>query len=185
MRFFLPLAITLLASCASDPQPTPEPYEFIGVQLGANRVIFPANLASQVRFLGYESSDYWTPSEQEVLALDARLADLLREAMANPASVDPWVEKNPDSANWIRTETQQIVDHLPEFRRQFAGIVDGEGHKRILVRGFPSPEATDGFDFPRWREEIVCVSDGGFWYWYAVYDLETGKLVRLSSNGYA
>ncbi|MCA9001284.1 MAG: hypothetical protein KDB61_05135, partial [Planctomycetes bacterium] len=101
MRLILPLALFLLPACTSEPQPAPEPTVQTASDLGADRVLFPANQAKQVRFLGYDqAADFWTPTNQQVLELDRRLPELLREAMADPASVDPWVEKNPDSANW-------------------------------------------------------------------------------------
>jgi hypothetical protein len=51
------------------------------------------------------------------------------------------------------------------------------------MRCFPGPGIAGTLEFEKWKEELVIVSDGGFWYWYAVYDVESGKLVHFDSNG--
>jgi hypothetical protein len=100
----------------------------------------------------------WTPSAEEIEALEGDLPGYLQdEAAGNP------------SANFS--------DRLPEYKRQYVGIVEN-GRELILVNAF----CTNEFD---WQEEAVIVSDGGDCFFRVIYDPTTGSFEDFEVNGEA
>lgn len=167
--------------CGPGPETPPTP-----VEAGAGGVILPAERGGQVAWLGYVgAAGFWTPTPSDVAALERDLRPELERGVADPARLDPYVIELPDYATWIRTEVGRILERLDDYKRQYVGVLDGEGRRRILVRCFPGPAFEGTFTFDDWHEQLAVVSDGGFWYWYAVYDVESRRIVLLQSNGYA
>ena len=156
------------------------------VPAGAGGAIFPAERGDQVRWLGLEpAAAYWTPTTADVLALERNLRPALLRALERPEELNEFAVGRPDYQEWIRSEVELILSRLDDYRRQYIGLVDDAGRRRILVRCFPGPAFGDTFEFADWHENLAIVSDGGFWYWYAIYDVPSGQLVHLHSNGYA
>jgi hypothetical protein len=184
MKRSILLAVLLCCACCAE-QPTATPVAPPAVE-SARSTVFPAERGEQVRWLGYTAAtDYWTPSAAEVAALERDLRPLLERAAAEPESVDEFARGRLEYQQWIGRELDQILERLDDYRLQYVGVVAEGGTRRILVRGFAGPAFEDGFEFENWREELAIVSDGGFWYWYAVYDPDTQRLVHFRSNGYA
>ena len=84
-------------------------------------------------------------------------------------------------------DLRQIViigQHAREYRVQFVGQYR-KGKKVVLCNFFPirfPEEKQDGFDY--WRQQLVEVSDGGFWFWRIDYDPQSQSCDEFSSNGY-
>lgn len=184
MPRLLPLALLFCAACGSDRRFSATAPS--APALSARSAIIPAERGAQVRWLGYvDAVNHWSPDPADVAPLESGLHHLLEQAAADPAAVDEYAVDRPESQQWIRGEIEQILPRLDDYRLQFIGVIDASGTRRILVRAFAGPAFDSGFDFENWRDELAIVSDGGFWYWYAVYDPATRRLVRFSSNGYA
>ncbi|HRV81217.1 MAG TPA: hypothetical protein P5218_07275 [Planctomycetota bacterium] len=182
------LLLPFLAACASQtatpsasgdaPCPDQTPVE---VDAGAGGVIFPATRVAQVRWLGLEQpAGAWTPTVAEVAQLERLLPAALQRGVEAPESLGG--ASRPD---WLRSEIPQILAHLPEYRRQYVGLVDAQGQRTILVRAFAGPGVDGSFPNEDWLQNLVIVDDGGFWYWQIEFDPKTGRFARFDSNGYA
>lgn len=129
-------------------------------------VIFSEN---QTRELGIadwfaqngESTDYWTPSENNVLTIENEMVSFF--------------QGNSDA---FRLQESPVWERLDEYNRQYLGIILGE--KKIIYANFFCSE----FDFD-WRKEFVFVMDGGSCFFQFKYDLNTSEFFDLQVNGEA
>ena len=144
---------------------------------GNDAVIFPEERAKETPITG-KVSGYWTPSQGDAEALELKLQAWLNDVQVNPALANTWLAKHPDSRNYVAGEIQQILENYARFRKQYVGIVVN-GSRRVYVNSFPNTR----HDY--WTDSFVQVRDGGFWYWNAQYDVETGEFLEFHSNGYA
>lgn len=128
-------------------------------------VIFIADNAAATG-LQFEFNDtiieYWTPTKEQVMGLEAGLLPYLQEII------------NPEHYAF------GILDNLPNIRRQYFGIGFDEGQRLIYAKYFcPS----DSFDY--WLTGNVAVMDGGECFFQFFYDPETGTFSDLRINGMA
>jgi len=129
-------------------------------------VIFTADNTANNTGLEFEFNDpiveYWTPTEEQVLEIEAGVYDFLDEEI--PAE----------------HYGREILDRLPYYRRQYFGIGFSEGEQLIYASYF-CPD--DSFDY--WLEGNVAVMDGGECFFQFFYDPETGTFSDLRINGMA
>ena len=104
--------------------------------------------------------DYWTPDEGDIEALEDGIEDFLAEA-ADDGDI-----------------AEDLVDRLPEYARQYAGIVDG-GDELIFANFFCDDLGLD------WQTEPVAVEDGGDCFFTLVYDPAQETYSDLQVNGEA
>lgn len=124
---------------------------------GYEGVMFPARQSTAFEAAtGLEFEGYWTPSSEQVAALESALPDYL-QGTAPPQSPELW-------------------RRLPEYRRQYVGIVE-EGEQLIYANFFCNPFAVE------WQQEWVSVNDGGDCYFQLRYDPAQGTFSRLTING--
>jgi hypothetical protein len=129
------------------------------------RAIFDEELARKnwPGLLPSRREKFWTPSTDDVVALERRLPAFLLS--------------QPDGSNarendlWLRA---------PNYLRQYVGITR-KGRRVVYANFFCSRSVTD----PDWRVSPVIVLDGGACYFQVEYDVETGVFSRLMVNGYA
>ena len=149
-------------------------------------VIIPAEMAEgAAKSLGIRVEGYWTPDSDVVSKLESRLRDALERGQASPGAIDPFSKDSQERGAFVTREIGKILEHFGEYRRQYVGIILPEGARRILVNSFPSPENVPPDFHARWRQKLVAVDDGGFWYWRIQYDVKTEKYLDFDSNGYA
>ena len=133
-----PLVVALLALCAcrsgsTEPAVAAPPHADAGA-------IFPAERADQARFVdGREVRGAFTPSAEQVARLEAALAAALEAGIADPATLDKDAHRHPGYDGWLRGELRQILPRLPDYRRQYFGLVDADGRRVILVNAFAGP----------------------------------------------
>jgi hypothetical protein len=129
-------------------------------------VIFTADNTANNTGLQFQFSDaiveYWTPTEEQVLALEAGVSDYLDGAIP------------PEHYG------RGILDRLSYYRRQYFGIGFSEGEHLIYASYF-CPD--DSFDY--WLEGNVAVLDGGECFFQFFYDPKTGRYSELQINGMA
>jgi hypothetical protein len=101
----------------------------------------------------------WTPTTADIAALEANLPDFLS------ASTDPHRRTDPP-----------IVDRLPDYMRQYLGIVV-DGQEMIYANFFCTINEMD------WHTEVVFVMDGGDCFFQVTYDPQSGDFSNLSVNG--
>ena len=118
------------------------------------------------RYFEPGSISLWEPDPAEI----ARLEKLLPEFMAG--------QKTPED-----------YQPLHEYYRQYVGVVR-DGKKRICVNffhyGFVKESVQRGReaeDF--WKRDPIIMDDGGAYYFFIQFDLETGTFSQLRFNGYA
>jgi hypothetical protein len=101
---------------------------------------------------------FWTPSAEDILKLEERLAAYL-------------------SQNSIYFFQQPPVwERLDEYYRQYIGLTRG-GKKIIYGNFFCDPMGLD------WQETFVAVEDGGDCYFQVEYDVEGRFFIKLMVNG--
>ncbi|MEA2594866.1 MAG: hypothetical protein QOF01_1335 [Thermomicrobiales bacterium] len=105
---------------------------------------------------GQEVTAGWEPTPDDVAALEAALPAFL--ATAPQASAE-------------------LRQRLPEYKRQYAGIIDSDGRPVILVNAFCDAAGSD------WHSEPVLVLDGGDCFFHVTYDPEGGTFSGLTING--
>lgn len=105
--------------------------------------------------------DYWTPTEAQVLALEAGLGSFLVDALAD----------HPVGAT--------IYENTERYKRQYLGITFEEDKPLIYANFF----CGDSFDY--WLEALVSVEDGGECFFQVMYDPETDTFSNLRVNGEA
>jgi hypothetical protein len=129
-------------------------------------VIFTADNTENHTGLVFEFNDpiveYWTPTEEQVLALEAGVADFL------------------DGEIPAEHYGRDILDRLSYYRRQYFGIGFSEGEQLIYASYFCPG---DYFDY--WLEGNVAVEDGGECFFQVFYDPKTGRYSELQINGMA
>jgi hypothetical protein len=132
---------------------------------GEGWVIFPAEHAEEQKLgswlaTGDGEIEYWTPSESDVLALEAGRAAYLQD------HADRFYEGVP------------VWERLNEYNRQYIGIILGE-KKIIYANYFCDSIETD------WRKDFVFVLDGGDCFFQFKYDVDTAEFFDLQVNGVA
>jgi hypothetical protein len=133
---------------------------------GENWVIFSENQARELGIAEWfaqidETTDYWTPTESEVLSIETELGSFLKE-----------------NANAFRFTETPVWERLEEYSRQYLGIILGE-KKIIYANFFCRSFETD------WRKEFVFVLDGGSCFFQFMYDINTSEFFDLRVNGEA
>ena len=100
--------------------------------------------------------DLWTSTDDDVLQLEAGLADYL-EQNAQPEHTRIWQE-------------------LADYKRQYVGIVQ-DGQAKIYANFFCEGDNSD--------TTLVIVLDGGDCYFHVLYNVEEEQFSYLSVNGEA
>lgn len=107
-----------------------------------------------------QSAEYWTPSKEDILAVENGLGDYL--------------QKNPDRFY----EGTPVWERLDEYNRQYTGIVlDG---KQIIYANY----FCDSADLD-WRKNFVFVMDGGDCFFQFKYEVVSAEFFDLQVNGLA
>jgi hypothetical protein len=155
VSMFVLAALLLLTSCSSSAQNIK----------GEHWVIFSETLAEEQQLstwflFGDESIEYWTPSEQDVIAIEDGLI--------------PYLEQN---AERFYVRDIPVWERLDDYNRQYIGIlVDG---RRIVYANYFCDSVVD------WEKEFVIVMDGGDCFFQFQYDLDTAEYFDLQVNGSA
>ncbi len=169
MRIALVLLVMPLLACNflyavpndGSVEPPPTIMTFAGPDFEA--VVFSAEASEANNFGDYtvfpNPTDYWTPTEADILALEANLEPFLAE-----------------NAELFRREPP-IETWLPDYARQYYGFVrDGE---QFIYGNFLC--ARDLLlDHP---EDIVIVMDGGDCFFQLIYQPTTQAFSNLMVNG--
>lgn len=156
--FLSALILPFAAACAP-------PAQNMNVE-GDGWVIFSAEKAQEAGLGSWVFGDdqpieYWTPSEQDVVALEKGLPDYLRE--------NSNLFYSPDAPVWER---------LDGYNRQYFGAAL-EGRKLLYANFFCHGVGMD------WEKDFVIVMDGGACFFQFKYDSESGEYFDLRVNGEA
>jgi hypothetical protein len=146
---------------SSSPRPPP-PSTLANPEL---RVIVPAAEGKNFYFWRPEPTSFFTPSDAEVAAFEARLPAFLR-ANAKPS----------------RFGAAPLAERMPKYLRQYVGIVEADGRRRVWGNFF-----CEYFGHPDggWRNEGFVVKDGGDCYFNVKYDPVGETFSALMVNGEA
>ena len=131
---------------------------------GEHWVIFSAQQAEESGIgswfaQGNEPIEYWTPTEENILALEDALGSYLQE--------------NPDR---FRNLEIPVWERLDEYNRQYIGLVlDGE--QIIYANYFCTDLETD------WKKDFVIVMDGGECFFQVKYNVKSAEFFDLQVNG--
>ena len=160
-RYFVSLVLSFtfvlqfLLACSASPQP---------IQ-GERWVIFSVEQASEQGLGDWlvtngQTPEYWTPSENDVVALEDGLS--------------AYLQNNPDRFY----EGTPVWERLDDYNRQYIGMVL-DGKKIIYANYFCDSIETD------WRKGFVFVMDGGNCFFQFKYDVNSGEFFDLQVNGVA
>lgn len=128
-------------------------------------VAFPADRAEQIAIGVWLTSDedlggYWTPSREDILNVEEKLEDFLRQ---NSDQFDP---------------EPPVWGQLNNYKRQYAGVVIKD--RQVIYGNFFCSDT--GID---WKQEWIFVLDGGDCFFQLQFDVESGTFVGLMVNGEA
>ncbi|HEY7034760.1 MAG TPA: hypothetical protein VH482_25700 [Thermomicrobiales bacterium] len=107
---------------------------------------------------GKDAATGWEPAEVDVAGLEIALPGFLETA--------------PQA-------TERLRQRLSDYIRQYAGIVDSDGRRVILVNAFCDAAGTD------WQSQPVFVLDGGDCFFHVGYEPAAGTFSGLMVNGEA
>jgi hypothetical protein len=149
------LVLRLVIACSSPAQ---------NLQ-GEQWVIFPAEQASEQDLGDWlvgngQTAEYWTPSEEDVLALEDGLGSFLQQTNSDRFDL----QKEP------------IWKRLDEYNRQYIGIIL-DGKKIIYANYFCNSVEMD------WRKDYLFVMDGGDCFFHFEYDTDSKEFFGLQVNG--
>ncbi len=110
----------------------------------------------------------WTPSAKQT-----------KEALRQ---VQSFLEKPDGQGERNKAEIRKILENKSGYRVQFMGV-EREGKRVVVCNFFPAPDPKFQDQFKTWRDSLVVVDDGGFYFWQIEYDPVTGKCLKFQSNG--
>jgi hypothetical protein len=130
---------------------------------GYEGAIIPSEDATEFTdlFISEPIQGAWTPTEADIAALEQDMPGYLQTV----ATSTPWI-------------SDDFVDRLPDYKRQYAGFVQG-GQNLILVN------ATCAGDDLQWQKSPVIVMDGGDCFFRVTYDPASGTFSGFQVNGEA
>jgi hypothetical protein len=108
----------------------------------------------------------WTPTTQQVLA--AR--DAARQTLRRVAK-----RRGDRQAR----DARDILQHWEGYRLQACGLT--QSRRRIIYLNFITPDSPSDTQWK--RNELLDVSDGGFFFWQAKYDPATSAIIHWLANG--
>lgn len=156
LSIILCATLILLASCSPSAQ---------NIE-GENWVIFSEKMAEEQQIgtwflFDKQTIDYWTPSEEDVIAIEGGLVHYLEQ-----------------NAEKFYVRDVPVWDRLDEYNRQYIGIIVDDRHI-IYANYFCDSASVD------WTEEFVLVMDGGDCFFQFQYDVDTAEYFNLQVNGEA
>jgi hypothetical protein len=132
--------------------------------IAAEGVIVPASEAKRQAILFGDGCSFFTPSDDDIQQLEARLPRFLAAEAARDRD--------------FREEIAEIKNRLLTYRRQYVGLIVDD-RKEILLNAFPKDERLS------WQRQFIEVSDGGTDFWRVIYEMRRQKFSRLIINGVA
>ncbi|OWP61934.1 hypothetical protein CDA63_16965 [Hymenobacter amundsenii] len=75
-----------------------------------------------------------------------------------------------------------IQQHLAQYRRQYYGFFNPEGHRCLFINLFLEQREEPPGSVPFWLREAVWTHDGGSAYWSICYDLTTRAFYDFRHN---
>ncbi len=125
-----------------------------------NALVFTAKYTKQKKLSVYKAESYWTPSTEDIAALEKELPEYLKEnAHIFYAEIPPW-------------------EKLEKYQRQYIGYKEN-GQHMIYGNYFCGAGNLD------WTVEFIEVMDGGECFFQIRYDLKNGTFTELRVNGEA
>jgi len=115
---------------------------------------------------GTLASSPWTPSSEDIAALESALAIFL--AGEGPIIVDSRILERP-----------QVRQTINALKRQYFGIHIGNS-RHVIVHGVPERLARD-----RWRSEVILMTDGGCENSWFDFDVDAQRVLWLLCGGTA
>ncbi|MBN2494901.1 MAG: hypothetical protein JXR96_09955 [Deltaproteobacteria bacterium] len=123
-------------------------------------VIFSASYASEQAGIEPELARF-TPTEDDVQTAEDLIA----------AQLPRLLETHPDA--------QRIISALPQYRRQYFGVMNRKGHRSLRIHFFHRGEEHDD----SWKREVVSVRGGGHRYFELSVDLDEKRCRGLHVHG--
>lgn len=105
-----------------------------------------------------ESDGFWTPSENDILILEEKIAEYLSQNST------------------LFNRQQPVWERLAEYQSQFIGLKRNGSH--IIYGNYFCNNL--GIN---WSQELVIVDDGGDCYFQVEYNVERGMFTMLMVNG--
>jgi hypothetical protein len=118
----------------------------------------------------YIESQYeiWVPTDEQTLNTLEDIFTFLQDA-----------ESNNEFDAYFKSEIKKIIKNRNQYRVQFIGILE-DNKKYIHCNFIPKNEG-----FSNWKDKLIIVKDGGFWFWQIFYDVDLRKVKKIYINGYA
>jgi hypothetical protein len=156
---FLVLGLTLGAQQKSSNKPT-DPAGIMVRGDGFEGVIFPAEMKALGFYPDGKQTQYWTPSEANIVEAESKLVAFLQQAEV------PKFQK------------EKILKNIKTYKRQYVGIVKN-GEQDIFINFFCDSGHVE------WTRHFVMVDDGGACFFQVTFSTKTKTFSSLMVNGVA
>ena len=161
------LLLIYLAACDALPGDKPpvdipltDTTESPTVVANQNWVVITKERAEEMRVASWlvESDGFWTPSVDDTVKFEEKIAEYLSQNPSQFYSQPP------------------VWERLDEYQRQYIGLERG-GRQIIYGNYFCNSGRVD------WLQELVIVEDGGDCFFQVEYDVESEVFIKLLVNG--
>ena len=165
--FLLAMSLVACSSLPGEKPPvdvpstgTPENLENPTTTANKNWVVITKERAEEMRVTAWlvGSDGLWTPSADDILKLEEKIAEYLSQNSNSFYSQPP------------------VWERLDEYQRQYIGFE--RGGRQIIYGNFFCNNL--GMD---WRKKLVIVEDGGDCFFQVEYDVESEMFIKLLVNG--
>jgi len=89
------------------------------------------------------------------------------------------IKANTDNLHLIDS-SEDILKNINNYRVQLKGII--KDNKQIIYCNF-FPVNSISLEFVNWKENLIYVYAGGFWFWQIEYDLQSERCFNFAVNG--
>ena len=134
------------------------------------------------RFVGVRVAGFWTPDAKMIAALESNLKSVLERRVQDSESIRVTIEARGAEQEVVVCNLEFILAHIPEYRRQYLGLVTEGGSRRVFV-SFIMPQDPRLVDPNAWRRGHTWQFDGGPRTWRIQFDADTGEYSNLDVNG--
>ena len=152
------------------------PEEAGGISL-ETRNFFAETWAARVK-------ESWTPTSEIVASLETDLRAGLERGLEDPTVLEPSITgyRCPDHLDWILSSLRFVLEKLPEYRRQYFGIITPDGSRRVLVSFFLESPLGDASPLSKWRLGPVLQFGGGASAWRIQHDVRKREYLHYDVN---
>jgi hypothetical protein len=123
-------------------------------------------------------TDFWQASPEDITRAEVSNLTYLQTANKNVALIPELASLDSDLQRHLHTQAAEILQHLPQYDRQYLGIV--VNNHRLLFCSYVI-HSMNLLEY--WRCRYIYVYDSGSSVWRIYYDVVDSKSIGFQPNG--